>query len=109
MAAGQIGLPIGLTSESDEGKKRSTHRDCHENTAYRFLSLVLSVLRGSGSSPISNKENNLNAQEDGRISFMQREMARKQGQSELVQQALDHKRDYENALAKLREFKVDNS
>ena len=37
------------------------------------------------------------------------EMARKQGQSELVQQALDRKRDYENALAKLQEFKVDNS
>ena len=37
------------------------------------------------------------------------EMARKQGQSELVQQALDRKRDYENALAKLQEFEVDNS
>jgi hypothetical protein len=35
--------------------------------------------------------------------------ARQQGQSELVQQALDRKRDYENALAKLQEFKVDNS
>ena len=37
------------------------------------------------------------------------EMARKQGNGELVKQALDRKRDYENALAKLQEFEVDNS
>jgi|688.fasta_scaffold326844_2 phage shock protein A len=37
------------------------------------------------------------------------EMARKQGNGELVKQALDRKRGYENALAKLQEFEVDNS
>ena len=35
------------------------------------------------------------------------EMARKQGNGELVKQALDLKRDYENAPAKLQEFEVD--
>jgi phage shock protein A len=35
------------------------------------------------------------------------EMARKQGNDELLKQALDRKRDYQNALAKLQEFEVD--
>jgi phage shock protein A len=37
------------------------------------------------------------------------EKAIKQGYGELVKQTLDRKRDYENALAKLQEFEVDNS
>ena len=35
------------------------------------------------------------------------EMARKQGNSDLVEKALEHKREYENRLAKLQEFDED--
>ncbi len=34
-------------------------------------------------------------------------MARQKGYAELEQQALEHKRDYENQLAKLQEFELD--
>lgn len=37
------------------------------------------------------------------------EMARKHGYDELVQQALEHKRHYENELAKLQEFETDET
>ena len=34
-------------------------------------------------------------------------MARQQGRHDLEQQALDHQREYENALAKLQEFELE--
>ena len=37
------------------------------------------------------------------------EMARQQGMDDLVQQALEKKRLYENELAKLQEFEIDET